>query len=56
VKFSAACYGAARNGVIALTRVMAVEQAGYVTGHILGIDGCFVAARVMYKNWIVKKG
>jgi hypothetical protein len=29
---------------------MAVELAGYVTGHILGIDACFLAVSVMYKN------
>ena len=74
-------YGAAKGGVITLTRVMAVaetrrvyragipldrygtadetafcavflasEQAGYITGHILGIDGGFLAAGIMHKS------
>lgn len=29
---------------------LASEQAGYITGHILGIDGGFLAAGIMHKN------
>ena len=29
---------------------LASEQAGYVTGHILGVDGGFLAAGIMHRN------
>ena len=29
---------------------LASEQAGYITGHILGIDGGFLAAGIMHKT------
>jgi NAD(P)-dependent dehydrogenase (short-subunit alcohol dehydrogenase family) len=31
---------------------LASEQAGYITGHILGIDGGFLAAGIMHKNQV----
>ncbi len=29
---------------------LASEQAGYITGHVLGVDGGFLAAGIMYRN------